>query len=359
MNDNKKYKIIKKEEKNRQLEIELEIEQNFVESFKNKSIKNIGKDVEIKGFRKGMAPEKLIIDQIGEIKILEEMAFQAINEILPVLIMEEKINALTHPQINITKIAPNNPVALKIIFILLPEIELADYKKIALDTERNENVVVEEKEIEDYINYIRKTRSEADNLKNKTTNSDTTQNKEEKTDSAEKINLPEFNDEFVKSLGNFENVADFKKQLRENMESQKKEHEKEKRRIAIVEKIIEKSKISLPDILVEEEMERMVEQFKNNIKQYKMEPDDYLKEIKKTENDLRNEWRGDAIKRAKMNLLLPKIAELEKISADPTEVDHEVKHLQEHHQIDAGRARQYVQFVLNNQMVLKFLEDLK
>jgi len=356
MTKDKNYKIINKEEKNKELNIEVEVTDDYTESFRSKAIKAIGSEVELKGFRKGTAPEKMIVDYVGEAKIFEEMAFQAINQILPVIMVEEKINSLTQPQISITKIAPKNPVCFKASFVLMPEIELADYKKIAKSVEKKDAVIIEDKEIEEYINYLRKSRAESEALKKKTSG-EKTEDKKEGDD--EKTELPEFNDDFVKSLGNFKDVEDFKKQLKENMSLEREKQTKEKRRIEIVEKIISESKVEIPDILIEEELDRMVEQFKSDIRNYRMEPEDYLKEIKKTEKDLREEWRADATKRAKMNLILPKIAIEEKIEADKEKVKHEAHHLVEHHKVDEVRARQYVEYVLRNEAVLKFLEEVK
>jgi FKBP-type peptidyl-prolyl cis-trans isomerase (trigger factor) len=349
MFEDKNYKILNKEEKNKELTAEIEVNAEFVESFRTKAVKSIGKEVELKGFRKGTAPEKMVVDYVGEAKIFEEMAFEAVNQILPVLMITEKINALTQPQVSITKIAPKNPVTFKATFTLMPEIELADYKKIAKSIERKDDVKIDEKEIEDYINYLVKSRAESDALKNKTAGSE----------AQDEIKLPEFNDEFVKTLGNFKTVEEFKTQLKENMSVEKERHTKEKRRIEIIEKIIEESKVELPDILINEELDRMVEQFRSDIRNYKMEPEEYLKEIKKTEKDLRDEWKADATKRAKMNLILPKIGSAEKIEADKEKVEHEAKHLAEHHKVDEIRAKQYVEYVLRNEAVLKFLEELK
>jgi len=355
MSENKNYKILNKEEKNKQLTAEIEISIDFVDSFKTKAIKLIGKEVELKGFRKGTAPEKMVVDYVGEAKIFDEMAFEAVNEILPIIMIEEKINSLTQPEISITKIAPKNPVIFKASFILMPEIALADYKKIAKSFEKIEKVELDEKEINDYIEYLRKSRGESEALKNKTAGGIEAKDAEGKTE----LVLPDFNDEFVKTLGNFKDVEDFKKQLRENMTAEKERQTKEKRRIQIVEKIIEESKVELPDILIEEELDRMLDQFNSDIKNMRIEPAEYLKEIKKTENDLRGEWKADATKRAKMNLILPKIALEEKIEADPEKVEHEAHHLAEHHKVDETRAKQYVEYVLRNEAVLKFLEELK
>ena len=355
MTENKNYKILNKEEKNKKLTAEIEISVDFVESLRAKALKTIGKEVELKGFRKGTAPEKMVIDYVGEEKVFEEMAFEAVNDILPIIMIEEKINSLTQPEIAITKIAPKNPVVIKASFILMPEIALSDYKKIAKSIERTDKVVVDDKEIEDYIEYLRKSRGESEALKNKTAGGISDEKAKEKTE----VILPEFNDEFVKALGNFKNVEDFKTQLKENMSAEKERQTKEKRRIQIIEKVIEESKVDLPEILVEEELDRMVEQFNSDIRNMKIEPAEYLKEIKKTEKDLRGEWKVDAEKRAKMNLILPKIALDEKIEADPEKVEHEAQHLAEHHKVDATRAKQYVEYVLRNEAVLKFLEELK
>jgi len=361
MTENKNYKILNKEEKNKKLTAEIEISIDFVESLRTKALKTIGKEVELKGFRKGTAPEKMVVDYVGEEKVFEEMAFEAVNEILPIIMIEEKINSLTQPEIAITKIAPKNPVVIKASFILMPEIALADYKKIAKSIERNDKAVIDDKEIEDYIEYLRKSRGESEALKNKTAGGVTAEDAENAKDVEGKTELvlPEFNDEFVKALGNFKNVADFKTQLKENMSTEKERQTKEKRRIQIIEKVIEESKVDLPEILVEEELDRMVEQFNSDIRNMKIEPAEYLKEIKKTEKDLRGEWKVDAEKRAKMNLILPKIALEEKIEADPEKVEHEAQHLAEHHKVDATRAKQYVEYVLRNEAVLKFLEELK
>jgi len=219
MTENKNYKILNKEEKNKKLTAEIEISIDFVESLRTKALKTIGKEVELKGFRKGTAPEKMVADYVGEEKVFEEMAFEAVNEILPIIMIEEKINSLTQPEIAITKIAPKNPVVIKASFILMPEIVLADYKKIAKSIEKKDKVSVDDKEIEDYIEYLRKSRGESEALKNKTAGGITSEDAKniKDTEGKTELVLPEFNDEFVKALGNFKNVEDFKTQLKENM----------------------------------------------------------------------------------------------------------------------------------------------
>jgi trigger factor len=357
--DANNYKIINKSEEKKLLSLEIELPFSELESKREAAIKNLGEHVEIKGFRKGTAPAKMVEDQVGKMKVLEEMAYQAVVENLPNIVIAENINALTQPKISITKIADNNPLTFKAEFILMPDIEVADYKKIAKETEAAEESKVTDQEIDEYIDYIRNSKAEADAMKKKTS-PDPEERKEANDKKEEAPELPELNDEFVKTLGDFKNVDDFKKQLRENMEKDKAEKAKQKRRISIIEKIIEESKIDIPDIMVEEELQRMMDQFKGDLQMAKMDFDEYIKSVSKTPEDLLKEWRPDAIKRTKMNLILPKIAASEKIEADPEKVEHEVKHLKQHYpDISDAQAQSYVSHMLRNDEVFKFLEEIK
>lgn len=197
----KTYKILNKEElENSELELEVEVPYQTLENHRSEAIKSLSKDLEVSGFRKGSVPENIAVQKLGEMNILEHSAYKTLNTLIPLIITSEKINALTEPQINITKIAPKSDLVFKMKVVLLPKVELADYKKIASDTKKIDDTPVTEKEMDEYIEYLRNQRAKA--LK-------TSDDKEEK--------VPEFDDEFVKSLGDFKNVEDFKTQLKENM----------------------------------------------------------------------------------------------------------------------------------------------
>jgi FKBP-type peptidyl-prolyl cis-trans isomerase (trigger factor) len=335
----KKYKVLEKSEaKNSIINLLVEIEKDFLASFRGSSIMDLGEELEIDGFRKGHAPEKFIIEKVGELKILEKNLFKAINTLLPVILQEEKINALTMPNISITKLAENINPELKIEVTLFPEVEVCDYKKIAKEVEKIKDTEATETEVDEYIKHIRENKKQIDKSED----------------------LPELNDDFVKSLGEFKNVEDFKKQIKENISKDKKLNAEQKRRVDIIEKIINESKVDVPQILIEEEQEKMLHEFRGRVESFKMNFEEYLKEIKKTESELKDEWKKDAEKRTKMNLILPKIAQLENIKPDMEEVNHEVKHLKEHHKdADEQVLKIYVANVLTNQKVFDYLENLE
>ena len=88
-----------------------------------------------------------------------------------------------------------------------------------------------------------------------------------------------------------------------------------------------------------------------------MQIDDYLKRVGKTEDDMKTEFRDQARKRAKLQLLLNKIAEDEKVVADEAAVEAEIKHAMEHFpDAKPDLVRIHIETVLRNEKVLKILE---
>lgn len=341
------YKILKKEENKGEVTVEVEVDVKLVDSYKDQAIKDYQSEVEIDGFRKGHVPANIIVEKVGEMALFEKCAYKALNNIIPVLVTEEKIDALTQPSVSITKLAPGSPVTFKMTVTLMPELTLPDYKSIAKSVETKKAEAATDKELEEYIDYIRKQRRDSIAM-----------SKNEKID--EKAPLPELDDAFVKTLGDFKNVDDFKKQLKENMSSSKEQKEHERRRLEIIEKIIKDTKGDIHQVLIDQELENMMNKFRNDIERMGMKFEDYIKEIKKSEEDLRKEWKVDAEKRVKMNMILPKIAEQEKLKVDPKTVKKEVEHIKEHQKdIDEMHATLYVTNVLTNEEVFKFLENIK
>jgi len=82
--------------------------------------------------------------RVGQAKILEEAAKLAIEKIYPQIIAENKIEPLGYPEINITKLAPDNPFEFKAILFVLPEVKLPDYKQIAMQFQLPKIEVTEE-----------------------------------------------------------------------------------------------------------------------------------------------------------------------------------------------------------------------
>ena len=160
----------------------------------------------------------------------------------------------------------------------MPEVKLTDYKKVAKKENSKEEKVEEvtEKQINETIEEIRKMYADQNHV-----HAPGEVHKE-----GEKLPLPEVNDEFVKKLGDFKDVADFKIKLKENISKEKELKAKDKKRLTIIEKIVEESKIDMPKSLVDNELFKMQAQFEDDISRMGLKPEDYLNHIKKTWDDL-------------------------------------------------------------------------
>ena len=98
-------------------------------------------------------------------------------------------------------------------------------------------------------------------------------------------------------------------------------HAKDKKRGTLLEKLVAETKVEMPKVVIESELDKMEGQFKGDIAHMGLQPNEYLKHIKKTWDDLRKEWNPDAVKRAKLQIVLQKIALEEKIEADKEEIE--------------------------------------
>ena len=333
-----------------EVEIEVEVSAEYLQSFWSKAVAHVGEHIEIAGFRKGHIPENVLVGKVGEMSIIEESAEMALAEVYPKIVIEKNINAIGRPKVTITKMAKGSPLNFKVVTAIVPEVKLPDYKKIAKGVmSKEETIEVVDKDIEDVIMEVRKSRAPHDH--------DEKGNHLPPKDS----DLPEFNDEFVKGLGgDFTSVEDFKTKARERISEEKKYRAVEKKRIEVLEAIAEKTKTELPELLIESEIDKTYSQFAENLQSMGLEVNDYLKRIEKTEEDLRKEWCPEGEKRAKIQLVINQIALEEKITPSKEEVEKESKHLIEQYKdADPRRVEIYVETMLVNEKVLQLLEAQK
>lgn len=341
-----------------EVEIEGELEADVFEAYYAAALKTLGEHLKLDGFRKGKIPENVMLQNIPEIRILEKMAELALGEHYPKILTEEKIDAISRPEISITKLARKNPLGFKIKTAVLPEIKLGNYKDIAKKitadiTDAEKNITVSDEDLENTIMDIRKSRAPK---KHVTEVPADLPDEAKPGEGAEE--LPAFDDEFVKALGPFENVEDFKEKLKINIKLEKENAQKEKTRLKIIEKIIDESKLDVPEILIEVELDKILYRMESDITQMGLKFEDYLKHLNKTKEDLRKEFREDAEKKAKLALILDEIAKVENIKPDEEQLAKEVAAILEHYKdADPERAKMHAENVLTNEKIFQFLEN--
>lgn len=150
---------IKKLPKSR-VEISFELTAEELKPFIEKAVSNASQSVKIEGFRPGKAPRDLIEQKIGQAALYEEAAELAVRKTYVAAVLEKNLNVIGRPEIQILKLAPGNPFNYKAIAAVLPEIKLPDCKIIAAETKsRAKPAEVPEKEINETVEHVRKSRA--------------------------------------------------------------------------------------------------------------------------------------------------------------------------------------------------------
>lgn len=346
----------------------------FVEllSERKGAIKTLGANVALDGFRKGHVPEAVLIKHVGEMNILAEMAERTISHMYPHIIEAHKLDPIGHPKIEITKIAPENPLGLSMIVAVLPPVKLGDYKKLAKDLNKTKEAKdVTDAEVEKQITEILRQKQAYERIQAKAATRgadtalpepETTETEEETEIKVSKEPLPELTDDLVKTLGQpdqFKDVADFKAKIKEHLTIEKAQAVTSSHRSKLTDAIIEDSLIELPQILIDSEIAQMFAQMEDDLGRSNLKMADYLAHIKKTKEDLQKDWTPAAVKRAKLQLILNEIAKVENITADQDKVIAQVKELTTAYKdADPVRVLTYVSSVLTNEAVMKMLEEV-
>lgn len=361
------------------------------EKHREAGFKKVQEFVQIDGFRKGNVPENLIIEKYGEMVILEEMAHFAINDTFYQSIIkenearkeDERIVPISDPKISITKIGQGSDFEYNAVFSILPKIDLVDYKKISkeesVEVEKEELTElkkkrdgatkedifkVEDREVDEVLETLRKGRATGAHMHEDGTVHDHSHEHVEEiplepgTEKIEKEVLPELNDEFAQSFGeNFKTLDDLKAKVKENLTLEKKAKIQERKRTKILDKMVSETKINLPKVLIDDELERMKAQMKADVERFGSKWEDYLTHLKKTEENLKDEWREVAYKRIVSQLLINEIAKKEKIGVTPEEVDVEaMKIMTQMPEANETNVKSYVHQILQNEKVMRFLD---
>lgn len=185
---------------------------------------------------------------------------------------------------------------------------------------------------------------------------------------------PKLDDQFVKSLGQFASRADLERNVREGLMLEKEAKEKERVRQAILKEIAGKTEVEISAALIERRLDTMIRGFDDELHQKGMELGLYLAHIKKTQDDLRRDWRARAEEQVKFDLIVKTIAKKERLKVSEEEVDQELQAVLQQYMlsgspdggvgpgpealqnIDPEQLKNKIHGVLLNEKVFEFLE---
>ncbi|MFC1645459.1 trigger factor, partial [Patescibacteria group bacterium] len=187
-----------------------------------------------------------------------------------------------------------------------------------------------------------------------------------KVNAVQERKVPKIDDELAKSLGKFENLKALKDVIIKGMTEEKNQKLNEKKRSDIVEEIVKLTEVEIPQMLLDEEISKMSQEFESQIQGMGMQMDQYLEQIKKTKEDLMKDWAPQAEKRIKSALALEEIVKTEEINVDAKDVEDEMNKTMQMYKdvkdakknIDMARLYNYTKGMLQNAKVFEMLEKL-
>lgn len=179
--------------------------------------------------------------------------------------------------------------------------------------------------------------------------------------------LPKLNESFVASLGNFASVQDFRDSIKETLILEKDNKERQRARAEVLEEIAKKVDIKIPNKLTEEKLDSMVREFDAELHQKGLELAFYLAQIKKTQGELRRDWRQRAEELVKTGLILQAVTREENITTTEEEIERELRFLISElsknggldgiKDLDPVTTKERIKQALVNEKVLSFLEN--
>lgn len=144
--------------------------------------------------------------------------------------------------------------------------------------------------------------------------------------------IPDADDEFAKSVGNFETIEDLKADLREKMTEWAKQDAETSFAQAAVNQAVENAEIETPETLVKREMEDLLHRFEHNLAYQGLTLDKYLDYVKKSKEEVLEDFRPEALKRVKTDLVLTNIAQAENLEVTEEELNEKLQELAERYQ---------------------------
>ena len=326
------------------LELKGEVPWEHLATFEEAAFTKLAEKIQLDGFRKGNVPKEMAKKHIPDELLLADMAELAINDVYPMILADESIDAIGRPEVALTKLARNNALGFTITTAVVPEIKLPDYKKIGKSTPLTDAKEIAEEDIDKVIEDLRQIRAYGH------VHTEHDQHVHEEP-------LPEVDDAFAASFGEFKTVADMREKVKENLIREADQAVQDKRRVTILEDIIKETSFDVPTIILDSEKQKMLATIEADIARSGASLDDYLKHIQKTKEELLADFTPEAEKRARFQLVLNAIARDAKVLPTEEEVEAEAqKYIAMYPTADPNRTRAYADMMLTNEKVLALLE---
>ena len=376
---------------NHKVVLEITVPQEEVKKGLDLAFAKLSKKINIPGFRKGKVPRNVLISKIGKQALLEEafdiVAPNALNKAL----VEQNLDPVVRPEVDIITLEEEKELVFKATIVPKPEIELGEYKNLkveknveAVTEEQIQNqinnllnnnakmVVAENAEIKDGdfavidfkgfvdgeafeggegkgyplqigsgsfipgfeeqlvgakagderdVNVVFPVEYHAPNLAGKKAVFKVTIN------DVKRKEMPTLDDEFVKDVSAFNTVEELKADIKANLEKVAAEKAENAVKAAALKQASDNCKVELPEVMIENRINHMIEELKSGLEGRGMKFEQYLEYVKMDLDAIRNNYREIAAENVKADLMLEAIAKAEDVKVEATDLADEVENM--------------------------------
>ena len=154
--------------------------------------------------------------------------------------------------------------------------------------------------------------------------------------------LPELDDEVAQDAAGVDTLAEYKEELKKNLTEKKETEAKKTKEDEAIKKIIDKSKMDIPEAMISTQCETMVEEFAQRIAQSGLTMEQYLQFSGMTVDQLKEQVRPEALTRIQSSLVLEQIAKDENIEVTDADVDAEVEKMAKAYGMEPDKLKEYM-----------------
>ncbi|MDD5829356.1 MAG: trigger factor [Lachnospira sp.] len=399
------FKVEQLEEKN-MVKLVIESSAEDFENGLNAAYNKNKNKITVPGFRKGKAPRKMIEKLYGAEIFYEDAANAIIPDAYAKAADESELEIVSQPQISVVQLEAGKPFIFEAKVAVKPEVELGQYKGVEVakcDTEvtdedvneeltkvQNQNsrtVTVEDRAVKDgdmtvidfegFVDGVAfeggkgenypltiGSHSFIDTFEDQIVGMNIGDEKEinvtfpedyhvedlkgkpamfkVKVNEIKEKQLPELDDDFAQDVSDFDTLAEYKEDLKKIIAERKEKEAKAKKEDEAIAKIIESSKMDLPEAMVNTQVNRMVEEFAQRLQQQGLSIDQYFQYTGMTADKIVEEMKPEAVKRIQSRLVLEAIVKAENIEVSDEEFEAELQKMADAYGMEIDKIKEFM-----------------
>jgi len=381
-------KVEIEKQKENEVKLKIETDKLEVNSSLDKVYNDVSYEIKIPGFRKGRIPKNILNLHLSKEYFFDKTAEKLIPKSYLEAIEKINIQPIDQPEIKVIQIEEDKPLIFEATVQVRPEVKLGSFDKISIQKEdikvtdsdvKNEIRKIQENQAK--LNVVKNRKSKKDDfllidsegyVEGKVIEGSKVEKQlvqlgknaapefndklvgcsageereikilvpkdiEDKKIAGKEITykvkvievkekeLPELDEDFVKTIGNYKTLDDFKKDIKDKLEKQVEMINKNNYERKLLEKVVSVCEVKVPKILIERELEYMMKSLEDDLKAKDLSLQDYYTSIKTDEEKVKKEYEIVAEKRIKQELVLDKISQAEKIQVTEKEVKDKIK----------------------------------